>query len=49
MEDLEVDGRKILKKDVKVIWCDSLDCINLVQVKDKFWVILNIVMNLSVV
>jgi hypothetical protein len=48
LEDPEVGGKNILKKDVKIIRYEVLDWINLIQIRDKLWVLSNTVLNFSV-
>ena len=47
MEDRGVDGRIILKSIIKK-WEGEMDLINLVQDKDRWWAVVNAVMNIRV-
>jgi len=37
-----------IKIDPQEVGCGGMDCINLAQVRDKWWALVNIVMNLQV-
>jgi hypothetical protein len=47
LEDQGVDGRIILKMDRDVGW-GSMDWIDLAQDRDRWWAVVNAVMNLQV-
>jgi hypothetical protein len=48
LEDPGIDGRIILKFDLKEVGCEVMDWIDLAQDSDRWWALVNEVMNLWV-
>jgi len=37
-----------MKKDLKEVGCGGIDCLDLDQDRDRWWVLVNVIMNLKV-